>query len=109
MRLDLERLRRQARELQRTARASGSEMKLSAAQLAVAREHGFASWTRLKRAVETAKELGFDSALASTTGNDVAGEFCRLACLTYARDDGPERWAQARRLLAEQPRLTEAN
>jgi ankyrin repeat protein len=109
MRLDLERLRRQARELQRTARASGSDMKLSAAQLAVAREYGFASWARLKRAVEAAKELAFDSALASTTGKDAAGEFCRLACLTYARDDGPERWAQARRLLAEQPQLTTAN
>jgi ankyrin repeat protein len=39
---------------------------------------------------------------------DVAEAFLRLACLWY-EDDQPERWAQARRLLAEHPGLTEAN
>jgi ankyrin repeat protein len=40
--------------------------------------------------------------------SDVAEAFLRLACLWY-EDDQPERWAQARRLLAEHPGLTEAN
>jgi Ankyrin repeats (many copies) len=35
--------------------------------------------------------------------DDVAGEFLRLACLTYGRDDGPERWAAAATLLAGNP------
>ena len=60
---DLEQLRRQARELQRRAAAGDADalhqvrsvansVTLSAAQLAIAREHGFASWPRLKAEVE---------------------------------------------------------
>ncbi|TQM78783.1 hypothetical protein FHX81_1063 [Saccharothrix saharensis] len=40
---------------------------------------------------------------------DPADEFSRLACLTYSREDGPERWARARRLLAERPELTSSD
>jgi hypothetical protein len=60
---DLDQLRRQARELLRAAahgepaalarlRAVSDRVALSAAQLAVAREHGFWSWPALKAAVE---------------------------------------------------------
>ena len=60
---DLEQLRRQARELQHRATAGDADalhqvrsvansVTLSAAQLAIAREHGFASWPRLKAEVE---------------------------------------------------------
>lgn len=60
---DLEQLRRQAKELRRAAaageteaqsriRAVADEVSLAAAQLALAREHGFASWPRLKTEVE---------------------------------------------------------
>jgi hypothetical protein len=56
---DLDQLRRQARELLRAAadgeptaltrlRAVSERVTLSAAQLAVAREHGFASWPALR-------------------------------------------------------------
>lgn len=45
---DLEQLRRQARELQRAADAPIS---LSEAQLALARDYGFASWAKLKTEV----------------------------------------------------------
>jgi ankyrin repeat protein len=62
---DIEQLRRQAKELRDAARAgrpaalnrfaghvgSVGQVTLSLAQLVVAREHGFASWTRLKAAV----------------------------------------------------------
>jgi ankyrin repeat protein len=44
----LEQLRKQAKDL----RAAGPHASLSAAQLALAREYGFPSWARLKRAVE---------------------------------------------------------
>ena len=60
---DLAQLRRQARELQRAATGGdpgavrrvgqvSAETTLSAAQLAIAREYGFASWARLKEEAE---------------------------------------------------------
>src|SRR5579872_205352 len=60
---DLDQLRRQARELHRAAlggdadalrrlRQVSGNVGLSAAQLAIAREYGFASWPRLKAEVE---------------------------------------------------------
>lgn len=60
---DLDQLRRQARELQRAAvrgdpaalrrlRAVSDRVTLSAAQLAIAREHGFPGWPRLKAEAE---------------------------------------------------------
>ena len=59
---DLDQLRRQARELHRAALAGDADalrrlrqvsgtVGLSAAQLAIAREYGFASWPRLKAEV----------------------------------------------------------
>ena len=124
----LDHLRRQARALRRAVRAADSEgvarlarhhpdgvpddvsrLQLSAAQLVVAREYGFASWPRLVRYVETVVEHGWDTALSTTPATDPAEEFCRLACLTYGRDDGPARWAQARRLLDQNAELTTSN
>lgn len=64
VRADLEQLRRQAKELLRAARAGNSSaatriqavkpatLTLAAAQLAIAREHGFASWAKLKAEIE---------------------------------------------------------
>jgi len=60
---DLDQLRRQAKELRRAAaggdacagarvRAVSDGVTLAAAQLALAREHGFASWPEMKAAVE---------------------------------------------------------
>ena len=125
---DLDRFRQQARALQRAVRAGDPDavgrvqhhhpdgvssdaaaFRLSAAQLVVAREYGFASWARLKRYVDTAVEYGWDNALSLAPATDPADEFCRLACLTYTREDGAPRWAQARRVLAEHPELTRAS
>jgi hypothetical protein len=64
---DLDQLRRQAKELRDAARAGDPDalerirlytagearVSLSAAQLAIAREYGFASWYRLKAEVDT--------------------------------------------------------
>jgi hypothetical protein len=66
---DLDQLRRQARELQRAAasgdadalhqvRSVAGTISLSAAQLAIARDHGFASWPHLKAEVEDALRQG---------------------------------------------------
>ena len=117
----LDRFRRQARDLQRAVRAGdpdavarvgrhrpgdASGLRLSAAQFVVAREHGFASWPRLVRYLRTVAEHGWETGLAAAPATDPAQEFCRLACLTYGRDDGPARWARARHLLAEHPEMT---
>jgi ankyrin repeat protein len=50
--LNLEQLRKQAKELARDRRAAGTPTRLSDAQLELARRHGFASWPRLKSYVE---------------------------------------------------------
>jgi hypothetical protein len=111
-------------------------LSLSAAQLVVARRYGFASWTRLKRHAETVERLSryparMDAEAGGTlspdtvspgsagsgtvsvgtigAGRDLASltdAFLRLACLTY-EDDQPERWQQARRLLAAHPEISQ--
>ncbi|MFI7709310.1 hypothetical protein [Nonomuraea sp. NPDC049480] len=124
----LDSFRRQARALQRAVRAGDPHavarlashhpggvpddaggLQLSAAQFVVAREYGFASWPRLVRYLETVAEHGWDTGLGAAPAADPAEEFCRLACLTYSREDGPARWAQARQLLAQHPGLTTVN
>ncbi len=125
---DRDNLRRQARDLQRAVRAGDpaaaarvarhhpggapvdpAAFPLSVAQLVVAREYGFASWPRLRRYLDVVAEHGWDSAVAAARTTDPAAEFCRLACLTYTPQDGPDRWAAAQHLLAGQPELTRAN
>jgi hypothetical protein len=50
--LNLDQLRKHAKELARERRAGGTPTKLADAQLELARRHGFASWPRLKGYVE---------------------------------------------------------
>lgn len=121
---DPDHLRRQARTLQRAVRAGDpdaaarveqrlpgglpadrSEFGLSEAQLVLAREYGFPSWPRLKAYLRTLADFRWD-ALPEPADQDVAGRFTALACLSYTDSDGPERWQQARALLAGHPDLT---
>ena len=130
-RANLTQLRKQARDLQRAVRAgsasalaevaeyhpggkpgpaAAAQFPLHAARLVVSRRYGFSSWTRLKRYVETLEhytrippDAGGDAEAAAR--GELADEFLRLACLWY-EDDGPERWARARALLAAHPELT---
>ena len=97
---DLGHLRRQARDLLRAARSGDSAATsriaavsdgttLAAAQLAVAREHGFANWARLKTAVEArTRDLA-----------ELAAAFCEASI----RNGTP----QAARMLAETPELAD--
>lgn len=115
-------LRARARELKRRVRSGDEHARglvarhltggaaldrfpLSAAQLVVARECGFASWPRLKQYFDVARDHRWDGATAVGPGDDPADAFCRLGCLTYA-DDGPQRWAAARAVRADHPELT---
>jgi hypothetical protein len=121
----LDSFRRQARALQRAVRAGDPDaiarlarhhpggapddpgrVRLSTAQLVLAREYGFASWPKLTRYLESVAEHGWETRLGTAPAADPAAEFCRLACLTYSREDGPARWERARQLLARHPDLT---
>jgi len=92
---NLAQLRRQARELQRAA-ASGDTVAgrrlrrvsekttLSAAQLAVAREHGFPSWARLRQEAERRRALADDAERAADAGPE------RPGALGFITADGDE-------------------
>jgi len=117
---NFEQLRKQAKDLRRAVLAGDSgalaevteqfpghagPIPLRTAQLVVARRYGFASWARLKRHVEIIEHYSrFPDRVADDGALD--DTFLRLACLSYADDDQPERRVQARRLLAEHPEIT---
>jgi ankyrin repeat protein len=125
-----EQLRKQAKNLQRAVRggdpqalaevvdqypeapldpAAAEAFPLSTAQLVVARRHGFASWTRLKRHVEVVQRYSrFPARMSAGEPGDRAERFLRLACLSYD-DVGPTQWAEARALLADHPDISEGN
>lgn len=125
----LEHLRGQARTLQRAVRAGDPDavarvgahdgasiepaaaFPLARAQLVMAREQGFTSWARLKHYFDVVAEHRWDGSVPTgpaAAAEPIADRFGRLACLTYTEDD-PERWAQARSLLAKHPELPASN
>ncbi|HZC73867.1 MAG TPA: ankyrin repeat domain-containing protein [Jatrophihabitans sp.] len=100
VRVDLDQLRRRAKDLLRAAHAGDSaatdriravsdKLTLTAARLAIAREHGFDSWVRLR-----------DEVQARTAGVD---EQARAFCEASVRDST----GRAARMLAAQPDLAE--
>jgi ankyrin repeat protein len=121
---DLAQLRKQARELQRAVRAGDESalarvspwhaeplradtFQLTAAQLVLAREHGFASWARLRRYVQIVT-AGRWAPGPRPTDESISDRFLRLACLTDSDDERADR-AAAAQLLAEYPDLPSRN
>ena len=118
---DLGQLRNQARELQRAVR-DGDEaararvarwhpeppppaaFRLTSAQLVLAREHGFASWARLRRYVQIVTAGSWTPGRPAAPDEPATDRFLRLACLTYTQDEAADRDA-AQRLLAASPGL----
>lgn len=113
----LESLRKQAKKLLRLLRAHDPDAlerlrrshprppgvaSLRDAQLVVAREYGFASWTALKTHAQGAHDAGPDL-LAQ------ADVFVDLACLTYSSAESPSRRRQAARLLETVPGIVGAS
>ena len=108
--------RRQARALQRAARAGDAggaatcspsttrrpvdagRLPLSAAQLVVARGYGFSQLAEAAALPRSGRRAAPrpDRRPRRSPAGDLADEFCRLACLVYSEVDGPERWARAR-------------
>jgi ankyrin repeat protein len=126
----LQQLRHQARDLQRAVRSGAPDalaevaerhpggrpddvaaatFPLHAAQLVVARRYDFPSWVRLRRYVEVVERYSrFPARMAAASPAAPAGQFLSLACLRY-EDDQPERWTQARQILAEHPEITQVS
>ncbi|MGH3207509.1 MAG: ankyrin repeat domain-containing protein [Trebonia sp.] len=118
---DLDQLRKQARELQRAVRGgdqvalarvarwyqerpASSTFVLTAAQLVLAREHGFASWDRMRRYVRVVTDGAWAPGRPAPDDESLADRFLRLACLTYSDDQQADR-AAAAQLLASHPEL----
>jgi len=122
---DLDQLRNQARELQRAVRRGepaaltrvsrwhpgpppADGFPLTAAQLVLARQHGFTSWARMRRYVQIVTARAWTPGQPPPDEEPVADRFLRLACLTYGDDQAADREAAAR-LLAEHPGLPRDN
>ena len=122
---DLEQLRKRARELQRDVRSGEpaalarvsrwhpetgvpGAFPLTAAQLVLAREHGFASWARMRRYVEVVTTRAWAPGQPVPDHEPLADRFLRLACLTYSVDEPADR-AAAAQLLADHPDLPSHN
>ena len=111
----IDHLKKQAKRLLKQARAEEpealhqvgpyfgdpSKITLQQAQLVIARDHGFSSWTRLKRHIES-------GAGRSETTEQRANRFLDLACIHYAPDPGARSAAefeQAAALLSAHPEI----
>jgi ankyrin repeat protein len=124
----LENLRKQAKSLLKAARAGDSEilarvrefhphpertsikLSLSDAQLVIARSHGFASWSKLKRHLDVLAQHSLmpRPQTVSEESEPIVDRFIRLACLNYLDDH--TRWRdQARELLADRPSIGREN
>ena len=104
-RANLEHLRNEAKQRLKELRGQDPAARLADAQLAVARDYGFASWRKLKSYVEMIHHYR----QPDPKSDDDANKFLRLACITYFDGDHPSRHARARQLLAEKPHLAKAN
>ncbi|WP_298844221.1 ankyrin repeat domain-containing protein [uncultured Roseobacter sp.] len=111
----LEYLKKQAKRLLRAAKSNNptalakigpyfgdpSQISLQQAQLVIARDHGFSSWTRLKRHIQS-------GAWSEETTEQRANRFLDLACIHYAPDPGNRSSAefeQAEALLRTHPEI----
>ena len=122
---DLDQLRNQARDLQRAVRRGepaaltrvsrwhpdpppAGQFPLTAAQLVLARQHGFTSWARMRRYVQVVTARAWSPGQPPPDDEPLADRFLRLACLTSGDDPRADRTA-AGQLLAEHPELSGHN
>lgn len=112
----LENLKKQAKRLAKSAHANvpdaiaqvgpyfgdPSKITLQQAQLVIARDYGFSSWTKLKRHIES-------GAGDEETTEQKATRFLDLVCMHYGPDinRGPAEFEQAAALLAAHPQIAQ--
>ncbi|MEP5762249.1 MAG: ankyrin repeat domain-containing protein [Litoreibacter sp.] len=112
----LENLKKQAKRLAKSAHANvpeaiaqvgpyfgdPSKITLQQAQLVIARDYGFSSWTKLKRHIDS-------GAGDEQTTEQRATQFLDLACMHYGPDisRGPAEFEQAAALLAAHPEIAQ--
>jgi ankyrin repeat protein len=97
----------QAREFHPRSTEATTQFSLTDAQLAIARRHGFASWSKLKAHLTAIKPFAWHTAPRRHGTASLDEVFVRLACLVYGA------WhrsniAKAERLLRENPGLASA-
>ncbi|MGH3030933.1 MAG: ankyrin repeat domain-containing protein [Gaiellaceae bacterium] len=101
--LDLEQLRKQAKELVRARRAAGDSIQLADAQLELARAHGFSSWPKLEEHVgRQSAEQPFRTHVAYYEGRAEGIATVNGVSIAEARRDLAQRhgfssWARLRR------------
>ncbi|HEV7305922.1 ankyrin repeat domain-containing protein [Ensifer sp.] len=114
--LTLDTIRKQAKAFLKAVKAGDSaarqraiayfsepaDMGLQDAQLVLAREFGFSSWTRLKRHLERAES-------GAPATEQLANRFLALATVSYFSDIAadPQRFSQALALLGDHPEISE--
>ncbi|MBI3228411.1 MAG: hypothetical protein HYZ39_25515 [Mycolicibacterium cosmeticum] len=121
----LDRIRADARTLQRAVRAADADARatvlrhhpraeialartdfaLHDAQLTVARGHGFSGWPALVRYLQLAAGLSVDPGSVDEDALPLPDLFCAMAALRYDGADAPPRWQAAAELLTGQPDL----
>ncbi len=80
----------------------------------LALSYGFPGWTQVERYFDTVDRYSRDPNMEPTPTNSddassLADVFLRLACLTQGVQDHPSRWARARALLDDHPKLSRLN
>ena len=127
----LDRLKRDARSLQRHITASDpaalvlvrrhhprpevalaqvpQRFALNDAQLTVARGYGFTGWPALVQHLQVAKPLSLDPATIVADQLEPADLFCALGSLYYNDSDAPPRWQRAAEMLAASPELVDTH
>lgn len=119
---NLENLKKQAKRLLKSVKAGEPEalariapyfdepadLGLQDAQLVLAREYGFASWSKLKADVEETQGAAQER---SVQGSELADRFLHQAMLIYSESPHPDdnQWDKAAALLAAHPEIRDAN
>ena len=119
---NLENLKKQAKRLLKSVKSGDAEalariapyfgdpaaLGLQDAQLVLAREHGFASWSRLKAEVEKTPGAALERV---GPGPELADRFLHQAMLTYSESQHPDdnQWDKAAALLAAHPEIRDAS
>jgi hypothetical protein len=103
----LDRIREDARRLQRARSAAGDRIALHEAQLTVARGYGFRGWPALVHYLQVAADLSVDPSRIDEGALEPADRFCTLSSLRYGDTDAPPRRQAAADLLTVDPGLIE--